>query len=143
MLLQETCNTPFKSDMTISLLQLSHGIKSLEEKLLKSTFQKTIIRRFQNGFLILLLWGQEEILLFLYQKNLKILLGERQEDNVLGFFYSILYTALLPFLTQNLFNCLSLRDISGRKFSLASTRTEKEKKANFLFVLKYSSIIAG
>lgn len=39
-------NTPFISDMTISLLQLSHRIKSLEDKLLKSAFQKTIVRRF-------------------------------------------------------------------------------------------------
>lgn len=38
--------TPLISDMTISLLQLSHRIKSLEDKLLKSTFQKTIVRRF-------------------------------------------------------------------------------------------------
>lgn len=39
-------NTPFISDMTISVLQLSHRIKSLEDKLLESTFQKTIVRRF-------------------------------------------------------------------------------------------------
>lgn len=41
-------NTPFISDTTISLLQLSHRIKSLEDKLLKSTSQKTIVRRFQK-----------------------------------------------------------------------------------------------
>lgn len=35
------------------------------------------------------------------------------------------------------------RDIYGRKLFLASRRTEKEKKANFLLVVKYASVIAG
>ena len=43
---RKPANTPFVSDTTISLLQLSHRIKSLEDNLLKCTFQKRIVRRF-------------------------------------------------------------------------------------------------
>lgn len=133
---------PSVSDTTISLLQLSHRIKLLEDKLLKSTSQKTIVRRFPNWSLILSLRRGEEILLFLYRKHLRILLGERQVDDVLGFLLYVLYCFIVvP--NEKFVQLAELRDIYGGKFSLVSTRTEKEKKANFLIVWKYAAIKAG
>lgn len=134
--------TPSLSHTTISLLQLSRRIKLLEDKVLKCTSQKTIVKRFQNWSLFLLLGEQEEILLFLYRKHLRILLGERQVVDVLGFLFYVLYCFIvIP--NKKFVQLAELRDIYGRKFSLAWTRTEKEKKANFLIVWKYASNKAG
>jgi hypothetical protein len=59
-LFRKSEHAPFTSNMTISLLQLSHEIKPLEDKLLKSTSHKTIVIRFQNSSLILLIGHQEK-----------------------------------------------------------------------------------
>ena len=54
-------------------------------------------------------------------------------DDVLGFFLYVLYCFIVvP--NEKFVQLAELRDIYGGKFSLVSTRTEKEKKANFLIV---------
>lgn len=52
----------------------------------------------------------------------------------------MLYTALLSVLKKKFVQLAEFREIYGRKFSLAPRRTENEKEANSLFVLKYASI---
>lgn len=72
-------------------------------------------------------------------KNLRILLGLRHLDDVLGFLLYALYCFIVS-LKEKFVQLAELRDIYGRKFTRAPRRMEKEKEANFLFVLKYASI---
>lgn len=60
-------------------------------------------------------------------------------DDVLEFLLYALY-CFIVILKEKFVQPAEFRDIYGRKFSLALRRTEQEE-ANFLFVLKYASVI--
>lgn len=60
-------------------------------------------------------------------------------DDVLGFSLYAL-SCFIVILKEKFVQLAEFRDIYGRKFSLAPTRTGKEKEVNFLLVLKYASI---